>query len=488
MLMVSVTAIGFSGAVAQAKVVKKPVRRSAPAKPTAAQRAARAKLEAARAAEAAAAEKVAARKQAAAFPDDTSTQSGVRTQMRRIGAPTSSFCYAIEEGKIQGVNADKPVRVASVMKLMTTFWAVEALGPNYRYTTKIFVQPATGKMHIAGSRDPFFDRDRLYLLISDLNKLGIKSASQITADKSFRIDFDATEFQYNRTFAHTEAHSDASMADDNIKDKLMLGFNSDGWWNARKERVRTVRSRNPDTGMQQTLTFKTNSTDVVDSNPLAGQPGVVQFEIRSAPLKVYLKQMNILSINPVADELFHSMGGEPGFRKFLQDKYGMGDAAVDVHTGSGLPIHDPRNDTSITCGNVVRMIRRMDLDLEKNYKMDLADVMMVAGVDTTAGATFSEGSRSLIVKTGTLTAPGSVAKNLAGVQETSAGEVYFGIFMQDRAANSGNVRRVLSSMMSNFRAKRVERSGVGRFDSIDKEMMLKKVTPTPSASVSVTKG
>ena len=414
-------------------------------------------------------------------PAQSKVVTDVSAQFKRMGTSNaSSFCYAVEDGKIQGVNPEKPVRIASVMKLLTTFWAVESLGPNYRYTTKIYYQASNKEMHIEGSRDPFFDRDRLYLLLADLNKAGIKEVTRLTADKKFWINYDVTEYQYLLSYAHGESYAAQALGDDNIKAKLDEGFNTSNWWASKASRYKQIRVRNASPALPTSLAFKADATDVVESNPLAGKPGVTVFEIKSAPLRSYLKQMNIVSVNPLADELFHSLGGEDSFQSFMSAKYGMGDEVDGVHTGSGLPLRNPRLDTTVSCSTVVRMVRRMDADLESKYKLDLADVMMVAGIDRQQGATHNDGSKSLLVKTGTVNG----ASNFAGVEETTTGEVYFGIFMQGRAGAKRNAKTILTTMMRDFRSRAVTGRRSMVFDELDAEMQLKKV----AAQVAIRKG
>lgn len=402
---------------------------------------------------------------------DDQVLSGVRSQLQALGASKdSSFCYVVEGGEVRGINADQPVRIASVMKTMTTFWAIETLGgPNARLTTKVYYRQATGEMHIAGSNDPFFTRDRFYLLLSDLNRLGIKSVDRLTVDTNFRMNVEL----FNSPFNHSEEHADHTLSK-MTKEELLELFNSSNWWGARAGYYANLRKNSSDPQFVPKLSFAVSRTNVLDHNPLAGQPGVMTFELKSAPIKTYLKKMNILSINPVADELFFALGGKAGFQKFLSEKYKMANSADDVETGSGLPVFRAgRDDTSMSCADVVRVIRRMDLDLEQKYNTDLADVMMISGVDTEPGATFSDGSQSLIVKTGTLTANGSVAKNLAGSMKTTEGEVYFGIFMNGRGANSGGVRSVLARLMSKYDKVAIKRSSF-RFDQLDSEMQLRQ--------------
>jgi D-alanyl-D-alanine carboxypeptidase/D-alanyl-D-alanine-endopeptidase (penicillin-binding protein 4) len=409
-------------------------------------------------------------------PAKSSTTQSVQSQFNRIrGGSNSAFCYAIDDGTVQGINQDRPVKIASVMKVLTTFWAVEKLGPNYRFRTRIYIQAGNKEMHVEGARDPFFDRQRLFLLLADLNKLGFKDMNRVTFDENFRFDMQALDFTRNPKYAHTEAHVMGSLAARDIKTKMSDALNTAQWAKDRKVLYTQVAKHSASPTFPAGVVFKAASVDVVPSNPLAGKPGVKVYDVESAPLKMYLKEMNILSINPIADEMFATLGGADSFRAFMKEKYGMGTEFAGVYSGSGLPTHGVRHDTTVSCSAVVRLIRRMDLDLESKYKLDLADVMMISGTDVPQGATFSDGSRALIVKTGTVNG----AKNLAGVEETSAGEVYFGIFLQGAAAHPRNMRPVLSKMMMNFRAKRIE-AGPLKFDPLDTEMQIKPAATVPA--------
>jgi D-alanyl-D-alanine carboxypeptidase len=392
-----------------------------------------------------------------------------KVHMKPYGA-SSSFCYIVENGEMSGVNADQPVRIASVMKTLTTLWAVDTYGPTHEYSTKIYYQPSTKELHIQGVRDPFFDRDRLYLLLSDLNKAGIKQLNRLTFDGAFLLNLDLFEFAYDpsrtKEFMYTEAHADGALGRVKIKEKMETAFNTKEWWSSKKTRYQMTRSRNSTSGMVPVLEMTTTNVDVVPSNPLAGKPGVQVYEIKSRPLMHYLKKMNIHSLNATADELFYSMGGSDAFIKFLGDKYRMGTDAVDVHTGSGLPLHDPRNDTSMSCSSTVKLIRRLDIILE-SQGLDLADVMMIAGLD--AGATFKDGSQALVVKTGSLTG----VKNLAGVANTTSGEVYFGVFLQN-GGNTAGARNVVADLKGSFKMQPVHRAGFV-WDPLDPKMALRPV-------------
>ena len=77
------------------------------------------------------------------------------------------------------VNADRPMNPASVMKLVTTFAALERLGPGHSWETRVLVRGriAQGVLHgdlaIAGSGDPVLDFPRLWKLLRQVKAQGI---------------------------------------------------------------------------------------------------------------------------------------------------------------------------------------------------------------------------------------------------------------------------------------------------------------------------
>ncbi len=446
--------------------------------------------------------------------------SDVSAQLKKIAGTKASFCFAVENGAVTGINEDQQVRTASVTKTITTFWAIEALGPNYQYSTYITYQPSNKEMHIAGTRDPFFDRDRLFALLADLNKKGVTQINRLTVDSNFWFWPDATELRYfangggggggrrgktkaaaprkgkaaaprkaaakpkaksgkrrhaqfvptpiakekqsrmpagyslgNQAFRHfveSEAHTDQTVAGDSAKimNNLKAGFNTASWSASLKGRYQRARQMNPVLSLPASVTMSAPNIDVVQGNPLKGKPGTYVFVVKSAPIKQYLKLTNIWSINPWAEEIFHSLGGKQRFMNFMQQKFGMGQDVANVNSGSGVNFHGKnRYDSTLSCQAVVRMIRKMDWDMESVYKSDLSEVLAVPGKE---GGTWADPSQSLVVKTGTLINP-TPAKNLAGVAETTAGEVYFGIFVDKKGGNRYTVQSMLTAMRSNFK-------------------------------------
>ena len=87
--------------------------------------------------------------------------------------------------------ASVPVNPASVMKLVTTYAALDLLGPAYTWRTPVFVEGAVrdgtlfGNLYIKGQGDPKLVLERLWLLLRRVQGLGIKTiAGDIILDRT----------------------------------------------------------------------------------------------------------------------------------------------------------------------------------------------------------------------------------------------------------------------------------------------------------------
>ena len=84
-----------------------------------------------------------------------------------------------------------PVNPASVMKLVTTYAALDLLGPAFTWTTPVYVDGPVrdgvlaGNLHIQGQGDPKLVLERLWLLLRRVQGLGIHTvAGDIVLDRS----------------------------------------------------------------------------------------------------------------------------------------------------------------------------------------------------------------------------------------------------------------------------------------------------------------
>jgi D-alanyl-D-alanine carboxypeptidase/D-alanyl-D-alanine-endopeptidase (penicillin-binding protein 4) len=87
--------------------------------------------------------------------------------------------------------ATQPMNPASVMKLVTTFAALDLLGPAYTWSTPVYLEGAVrdgtlyGNVFIKGQGDPKLVLERVWLLLRRLQGLGIRNvAGDIVLDRS----------------------------------------------------------------------------------------------------------------------------------------------------------------------------------------------------------------------------------------------------------------------------------------------------------------
>jgi len=121
-------------------------------------------------------------------------QSSVGAVVQEVGAPRPSLA----------VNAREPLNPASAMKLVTTYAALELLGPAYRWKTEVYLDG--DNLILKGYGDPKLNYESFWMLLRSLRGRGIREIrADIVLDRSYfgpgadeRID-DETFRPYNVT-------------------------------------------------------------------------------------------------------------------------------------------------------------------------------------------------------------------------------------------------------------------------------------------------
>lgn len=103
-------------------------------------------------------------------------------------APVGTASVAAPRLQWQATRAMNP---ASVMKLVTTYAALDILGPAYTWQTQVYVDgPISdgtlhGNLYIRGGGDPQFGAERLWQLLARLQGMGVRSiAGDVVVDRS----------------------------------------------------------------------------------------------------------------------------------------------------------------------------------------------------------------------------------------------------------------------------------------------------------------
>jgi serine-type D-Ala-D-Ala carboxypeptidase/endopeptidase (penicillin-binding protein 4) len=120
---------------------------------------------------------------ARAFKDAGIPLDKVSIVVRQSGAPSPVFAH----------DAERPMNPASVMKLVTTFAALELLGPDYRWKTEAYLEgnlDATGTLDgnltLKGYGDPKITIEQWQAFMVDLRKRGLgRVTGDLVLDRTF---------------------------------------------------------------------------------------------------------------------------------------------------------------------------------------------------------------------------------------------------------------------------------------------------------------
>ncbi len=129
--------------------------------------------------------------------------------------PTDSFSAVVQligaDQPLLAINPDTLRNPASTMKLLTTFVALETLGPDYRWMTEAFLggtltkEMLDGDLYLKGYGDPYMVVERFWLFLRQLRQRGLKNIDgDLVIDNTYfdmpLIDRGAFDGQALRTY------------------------------------------------------------------------------------------------------------------------------------------------------------------------------------------------------------------------------------------------------------------------------------------------
>lgn len=121
-------------------------------------------------------------------------------------------------------NADRPLNPGSLVKLLTTYAALETLGPAYRWKTEVYAagtlegDTLSGHLILKGSGDPKLTLEQFWLLLRNLRERGIRNLDgDLVLDRSY----------YEQTAYDPGAFDDEPLRPYNVgPDALLVNFKS----------------------------------------------------------------------------------------------------------------------------------------------------------------------------------------------------------------------------------------------------------------------
>ena len=111
----------------------------------------------------------------------------VRQALQAAGVPESAAHVVVQRVDRRraalAVNARQPVNPASVMKLVTTYAALELLGPAYRWKTEAYLDG--NDLVLRGHGDPRLDYESFWMLLRNLRGRGLTEIGDVVLDRSY---------------------------------------------------------------------------------------------------------------------------------------------------------------------------------------------------------------------------------------------------------------------------------------------------------------
>lgn len=369
--------------------------------------------------------------------DKTDSDWSILLDKNKLPKNEQSYCYTDEQGKLQGENLDKQVRLASVSKLITSLWAMEVLGPEYKFDTKLFIKG--NHLHIVGSMDPFMGNEKMFFLVSQLNDLGFSKFEKVTFDKIIQINPNAQGYsdQYPLITRATNAAN------------LIMYFNTKSWSKVFKDEYNRIAALAPKGKFRKEVNFEIGEAVFAETNPLENDSKARMLTLAAPPLYKYLKEINVKSNNYATETIFMKLGGVDKFEKFLEERYSLTNENIRFWTGSGLPYKSAgvRYDNYATCAVMTDLIIALKESAERQGR-EIEDIVAVPGSDagTFRNRIFpADYKNSFVAKTGTL----MHTSTLAGVMSTKTGFSFYGIFNQssDIAGSKAVQNAMVESIM-----------------------------------------
>lgn len=373
----------------------------------------------------------------------------------------NSMCHMAANSKTQTIEGDDQkddkFPLASISKIVTTLWAVDRLGADYRFTTKLHVTPTANgayDIHIEGSRDPLFGRNMSYFLISELNRNKISKIEKLTFDENFLLAWLAEEKPMigGTTPKYETVEKQASIVRSTLLSSFATAINP-GYYSALKSKAARI-------GVQMAAKPKVDVRNVsfLRKNAFEKAANTTTLLLKSSPLKTILKRMNNQSNNYIADNLYWNLGGTEAFNAYIAGKLQADETDITFHNGSGnnegsvaKPIYN-----EATCEMMIKVLYSLDKSLSaKGY--ELSDVMAVAAKDraSTVGGYGGVMAGSTTAKTGSV----NKAKTLMGSVSTKNGEIYFAVLMHTDYDKSRSDWGVASQQIKNKVAQLINKNG-----------------------------
>ncbi|OYV91081.1 MAG: hypothetical protein B7Z68_11025 [Acidobacteria bacterium 21-70-11] len=340
---------------------------------------------------------------------------------RRMSRPASLVWYAetLDGKPVEAREPDEPINPASVLKIGTSLWALERLGPDFRFETRFFargtIDPVKQTLHgdlvVQGGGDPDFQVENAFLVARALNELHV---TQVTG-----------ALIVNQRFWMGWENGSEGRQPDPVKRGLLMAtrlrqaLDPRRWNGATRATWREFALRR---GLDERRPPRVVVARGVGVNGHA-EPGEMLVVHRSQPLVDTLRRFNCYSNNDI-ERVAAAIGSVDELAAFVAERCGVPRDAVELQTASGL------GENRLTPRLIVHLLRQFKATCERLH-LPVESLLPVAGCDpgtvTHQFPKLADGPNTTAVvgKTGTLTTTDGGIAVLAGIARTAQGDLLF---------------------------------------------------------------
>ncbi|HPC84350.1 MAG TPA: D-alanyl-D-alanine carboxypeptidase [Thermoanaerobaculaceae bacterium] len=344
--------------------------------------------------------------------------------------------------------ADEPINPASVVKVATTLWALEALGPDARFETRVWARgridaarrTLLGDLVVQGGHDPDFHEGNAFLLALALNQRGIERVTgALIVDSRFWMGWE---------------NGSAGRDPDPVKRGLLMAarlrqaLDPKRWGQAARHAwIELAKSRSLDPRRPPRVAIVKGIG--VDGHVVEGELLAVH---RSRPVAATLRRFNCYSNNDI-ERIGEAIGPLDELVSLITARTHARPDEVQLETSSGLGVN------RLTPRQIVALLRDLR-ETAQRLGVRVEELLPVAGCDPGTVERFypllTGGSvtTALVGKTGTLTATDGGVSVLAGLLNTGSGELVFCVAVPRAGGKLGRARKAEEEWVLELLARR----------------------------------
>ena len=363
------------------------------------------------------------------------------------GTTQANLIWDVETAGGSQINAsheDVEFNPASVTKVATTWWALERLGGDHRFTTLFGYDGSWdreagvihGSLVVTGGDDPDFQPENAFLVARHLRQLGIRKVDGgIVIQGKFWLGWEGGPFKRSPNPAVRSLQAG---------ERLLHLLDPDHWTaDERAEWEEQCKRRGWDVGDPPAITV---SGEVHLARGVLAKPLLRHL---SNPLSVILKRFNVFSNNDI-ERIADGLGGAAKLQEFLREKLDDTDHKIRLETACG------EGSNQMTPKLVVKMLREFRRSITA-HNLRPRDLLPVPGCDQGPlprmfpKLASSDYAGALTLKTGTLDETDGGVAVLAGYVDTiQGGDTLFCVAATDAGDKLDRWRKRQQSWLINL--------------------------------------